>query len=33
MSGAAIEQITQGLMQMVRDYPYIANKVFDDEEK
>jgi hypothetical protein len=33
MSEAVIEQITHGLMQMVRDYPYIANRVFDDEEK
>jgi hypothetical protein len=33
ISESAIEQITHGLMQMVRDYPYIANRVFDDEEK
>jgi hypothetical protein len=33
MSEAAIEQITQGLMQMVRDYPHLVNKVFDDKEK
>jgi hypothetical protein len=33
MSEAAIEQITRGLMQMVRDYPYLVDKVFDDEQK